>query len=463
MFRNTGPWLRNIVSLIAFMAPAIAGAAGTCYQWRTSTFNNALAWDGTSKAATDRIKDWCNSTSARKDTCSSICTASYIGSTQTCELTVDTYGTVSTFPAYTGIKLKVWLDSIPAGSPSSELVTITMTSRENPEGCSDCPNDGLARILDGATGDAPTSTCSNGCNYYRSGPYINFSAGSSTLNGYIGEFMPNGTACSATANTPETSSTTNDCKATSTDVYCMVKNQNGENCGQVNGEWFCARSTQPGVCTSTQSGGAVCGSNRTDGKTETPPGPDNGTAGTPATPTASVKDDVTGRVTNYYNSTTVNGSTASSSSSSGGSSSSSSGGSSSSSSSGEGTASGGETCEAAPACTGDAIQCALLNQEWRSRCSFSDYTKEELGAPVDGTDGSALTNETQDVSTLFSGITGAGGSCPADIPIDLGDWGTFTLGLEEFCWVFEAIGYAVLISAWLSAAMIVIGHSKGQS
>lgn len=43
-----------------------------------------------------------------------------------------------------------------------------------------------------------------------------------------------------------------------------------------------------------------------------------------------------------------------------------------SASSGSGTASGGQTCDSAPTCSGDEIQCAQLNQQWLARCSGPD-------------------------------------------------------------------------------------------
>lgn len=331
---------------IALLAPALVQAAGTCYQWRLAS----QSYNGSSTYTTPWLPSAAEAADNFRDTvCASIMANSSTGTgTQYRNCRYDNFKLGgSGFPQYT-FRMRVQQCSNTGGTACANdanwaeavSTTFTLASQADPIGCPECAQQGTEKTLDGATGTAPSSTCVNGCLYNRAGPYINFSASASGLSGYIGTYQSSGTACQQVSGSTQPQSTQNDCKATSTDVYCMVKNQNGENCGQVNGEWFCAKSTQPGACSSTNSGGQVCGSNRTDGKTETPPGPDTGTAGEPATPTASVKDDSTGRITNYYNSATVNGSTASSSSSSGGSSSSSSGGSSSSSSSSSSTCTG---------------------------------------------------------------------------------------------------------------------------
>lgn len=326
------------LAVIAVLAPALASAAGTCYQWTVNTPMTITTYYNSPQAALSAEMSKCNESNANKSSCTGNLAWTCTGTGVSCILSSTLIA--GTWPAHT-FKIQVERDA-PSGHTSGETSAYNLTSRVNPEGCPECAAQGTEATLDGASGAAPSSTCVNGCTYSRSGPYINFDGSLSGLAGYIGSYKSAGTACSQVSTGPNTQASENDCKATSTDVYCMVKNQSGENCGQVNGEWFCAKSTKPGACTSTESGGAVCGSNRTDGKTETPPGPDSGTAGDPATPTVSVKDDATGRVTNYYNSSTVNGSTSgsSSSSSSGGSSSSSSSGGSSSSSSSSATCTG---------------------------------------------------------------------------------------------------------------------------
>lgn len=71
----------------------------------------------------------------------------------------------------------------------------------------------------------------------------------------------------------------------------------------------------------------------------------------------------------------------SSSSGSASSSSSSSSGSGSSSSSSSGSASGGDTCDVEPVCSGDAIQCAQLIQIWRDRCEYTTLPDVDVSAP----------------------------------------------------------------------------------
>lgn len=41
------------------------------------------------------------------------------------------------------------------------------------------------------------------------------------------------------------------------------------------------------------------------------------------------------------------------------------------------TASGGQSCSVNPLCSGDAIQCAMLYQQWKTRCAINELKKEQ--------------------------------------------------------------------------------------
>ena len=80
----------------------------------------------------------------------------------------------------------------------------------------------------------------------------------------------------------------------------------GKNCGTFNGDEVCVASIPNGSCVSYASGGVACAASTT------PPVPNNGTSGTPATPTGQVQqytDGTTSSTVNYYSSSTVAAST----------------------------------------------------------------------------------------------------------------------------------------------------------
>ena len=89
---------------------------------------------------------------------------------------------------------------------------------------------------------------------------------------------------------------------------------------------------------------------------------------------------------------------------------------------------GGGTCKEEPNCKGDAIQCAILYQAWKTRCQGElDETFPELSdLGLDGLSGSDLAGDDTDLQTILSGVfnqTGAAGSCPTDQ--------TFTVGATQ--------------------------------
>jgi hypothetical protein len=113
------------------------------------------------------------------------------------------------------------------------------------------------------------------------------------------------------------------------------------------------------------------------------------------------------------------------------------------------------TCATPPACEGDAVDCALLNQTWLNNCKGLDPV-----GPGDIPDKDSLTPVSKTLPTLDSGGSGASsGSCPAAQTFVI-QGTTMTLSYRFICDYAEAIKYLVIALAWLGAGFIVFG-SKG--
>jgi hypothetical protein len=129
----------------------------------------------------------------------------------------------------------------------------------------------------------------------------------------------------------------------------------------------------------------------------------------------------------------------------------------------ESSVAGGTDCVTAPSCTGDAIQCAILYQQWKSRCSLegdTDYKDESIF--TDGTSSIAEWTEgtgpgskiTQDLSDLIDFELGAAPACPAPQSVNvLGrsfefEWDPmcdFALGVRPFVLIATAAFVVILI------------------
>lgn len=205
-------------------------------------------------------------------------------------------------------------------------------------------------------------------------------------------------------------------------------------CGWLNDKYICTPMDE-GTCAVYPDGSRNC-----EGTAPTPPVPDNGTAGVPATPDESV-DVCTGtdscQTINNYDTVTVGGSARNpgggTAPTDGPGSGSSGDGSGSSGDSGDGTGdgggvegsvTGGVSCADPPVCDGDPVQCAVLSQQWKARCPDPaegdpvvdiGFTEGEIAGDISGGDD-------VDVGALnASGPLGAG-SCPA--PFNVTVWGT---------------------------------------
>lgn len=244
--------------------------------------------------------------------------------------------------------------------------------------------------------------------------------------------------------------------------------QPDSNCGFLNDSFVCLDRIEDDGCAVATDGSRACGPDA-----PTPPVPDNGTPGDPADPDVTIEINNEGdRIVNWFSGGTSAGSARDPGTSGDNPYDGNDDGSGLNGSGdcegedcgeGEGSASGGEVCDDEPVCEGDAIQCAILEQQWRDRCpqewnaGFSTFA-QEVGLPAEGEEGSTLP---ETAMTLPSSLDDAGwlggGECPADVHIELSDWGSISVPLSEWCFVFQLIGAGVMICAYLRGAHILFG------
>lgn len=248
---------------------------------------------------------------------------------------------------------------------------------------------------------------------------------------------------------------------------------NKKNCGFANDKYTCLDSLQPDKCMAMPDGSRLC----VEGA-PTPPVPDNGTKGVKATPDGNMQT-CTGanscQQLNFYNTTTTSNSSRDPGQGSGSDGSGVvgpggvPGGTGDGSEEGEESgASGGQACDAPPSCTGDAVQCAILEQQWRNRCvplpeegDLENVTGFTGAGPDDWIDNSGEPGsdlETITVPEAFGtgDVLGGGGSCPDDVSVSL-SMGSIPIPLSQMCTLFVALGYLVVASATLLAVKITMG------
>jgi hypothetical protein len=93
------------------------------------------------------------------------------------------------------------------------------------------------------------------------------------------------------------------CQLLGTATVCAQQAATGTYCGTYNGDQVCIGTIPAGTCSVYSSGGVACTVAGT-GSPATPPAPNNGTAGTPATPDLTVSSNASGTTTTttYYSS-----------------------------------------------------------------------------------------------------------------------------------------------------------------
>jgi hypothetical protein len=224
------------------------------------------------------------------------------------------------------------------------------------------------------------------------------------------------------------------CKESAAGTDVCTASAYGENCGYVNGNFVCLGKTDADECWVNPDGSRLCGDTA-----PTPPVPDNGTPGVKAAPTdqvSAVAPSGSGTTYNYYNSATVAGSSRDPGDSGANPNRPSSADPRTeptpvTGSGGDGTgidiefpsgeASGGETCDAAPTCThDDPVQCAMLNQQWRTRCVDAIAAEDSLAAigATEAEQEGDLTGGADPIEiTSLNADGGFSGSCPAPISV----------------------------------------------
>lgn len=111
----------------------------------------------------------------------------------------------------------------------------------------------------------------------------------------------------------------------------------------------------------------------------------------------------------------------------------------------------GLTCDVPLQCTGDAVQCAILNEQKRQNCSmeYTDEIQKRIAADVAG-DRYKLQEQTVDLAGLFNeGITAGRwlpSSCPADQVVSLSK-GSYAWSWEPQCEYAYSIGPLIVIAA----------------
>jgi hypothetical protein len=119
------------------------------------------------------------------------------------------------------------------------------------------------------------------------------------------------TAAASTMSPVDSGSQVNDCQAQGGNTVCATQNSAGIYCGTYNGDQVCVGSVAPGTCSSYASGGVACTVPAGATQPQTPPAPNSGTTGIPATPQLQLSNETSSgtTTTDYYSPTTVGHST----------------------------------------------------------------------------------------------------------------------------------------------------------
>jgi len=298
--------------------------------------------------------------------------------------------------------------------------------------------------------------------------------GPSGARDWLANYQFTGLACDAepqqTATEPlDTDSPAEKCKSGAGGLTWCEGPEKDADCGYFNDKYVCLKSLGTDKCITKADGSRLCASGA-----PTPPVPDNGTPGTKAaaSDTMQTRDPVSNVTNNYnyYNTTVNSGSSRDTGSgpSADGSGTVGPGGEPTGSGTGEGTgddptaddeASGGATCEAAPVCSGDPIQCVLLTQQWKTRCPDALTSSEALSAfnaTEDEINGVLPNSSTTDVTSLDSGGPISVGACPAPLGISVMGQ-SISLDIWKYgCDLALLFAPFVMAMSYFGAAMLLI-------
>lgn len=131
----------------------------------------------------------------------------------------------------------------------------------------------------------------------------------------------------------------------------------------------------------------------------------------------------------------------------------------------DGQASGGTSCGAAPACSGDPIQCMVAYQAWETRCAVGSLEEAITNDPGGlGTDGDANPNDlwdTTDDGPGFENLDSEGMGLTRQCPMSNLNFAfledSVSVSGEPICQAGSIIGILVLLLAYIQAARIIGG------
>lgn len=123
----------------------------------------------------------------------------------------------------------------------------------------------------------------------------------------------------------------------------------------------------------------------------------------------------------------------------------------------EGTYTAGGNCDSPPSCSGDTLQCAIIEQQFAARCDFVNsldgFTPDDTGLVVSTTE--------VDVDDEITGFLNTDGwlsnrSCPTVAPVTIAGQ-TLTWSFEGVCTAFSALSFLVLGFAGFSGIRVFMG------
>jgi hypothetical protein len=128
----------------------------------------------------------------------------------------------------------------------------------------------------------------------------------------------------------------------------------------------------------------------------------------------------------------------------------------------ESSVSGGQTCEAAPTCEGDAVQCAILKQQYEARCDYEeamdyDGKKADIEGLFQGEQFELKESEISAPSFINSATRFLPSGCPPPETINLTSNGghTFQLKYDPICRVASDFSWLIVAFVSLFSALYV--------
>lgn len=132
---------------------------------------------------------------------------------------------------------------------------------------------------------------------------------------------------------------------------------------------------------------------------------------------------------------------------------------------------GGLACDAPPACSGDAIQCAILRQTWEDRCQSAKWITDLKGTDAYNAGDSILDpnnpknkipkagtiNITDSIHFDDSGLVQGAAVCPAPYTLNLGSMlGSYTISYQPFCDLAGMLRPLLLAFAYFMGGLVIL-------